>query len=202
MSAAPKKRKTATGAIKDVVTKEKWVKWTTCPARQVILDDLRRGALPNELSAEAAFKFYKKLPEFDGVCFEQFKARLADHRKQSTKQRMLNAKEEEAFRHDKKLYPSTRTANKRDGKPIFDVSPAKLLLRKDVEDKKHVGLLPSQFQATQPEYLPFDGTTFRHRIYQEIRRQHRAAKGRAKLGCYLFVIVGDALSKVNCRKLS
>jgi hypothetical protein len=189
-----KKRKTDTGAVDGSKKKDKWVKWITCPARQVILDDLRRGALLDGVSAEAAFKFYKKMPEFEEVCFEQFKARLKDHQKQATKQWLLNAEEEKAFKHDLKLYPNSRTQNKQ-GKPIFDASPAKLLLREDVKDKKHEGVSPSQFQGSRPEYKLFDSKTFRHRIYQEIRRQkfifhcdlHRRAKGRAIPGGYKLV---------------
>jgi hypothetical protein len=32
---------------------------------------------------EAAFKFYKKMPEFKEVCLEQFKVHLKDHQKQA-----------------------------------------------------------------------------------------------------------------------
>jgi hypothetical protein len=55
-----KKRKTDTGAVDRAKKKDKWVKWTACPARQVILDDLQQGALLDSMSAEATFKFYKK----------------------------------------------------------------------------------------------------------------------------------------------
>jgi hemin uptake protein HemP len=190
-----KKRKTDTGAVDGAKKKDELVKWITCSARQVILDDIRRGALLDGVSAEAAFKFYKRMPEFEGVGFDQFKARLADHRKQVTKQWLLNAEEEKAFKHDMKLYRNSRTRNKQ-GKLIFDASPAKLLLREDVKDKKHEGVSPSQFQATRPEYKLFDGKTFRHRVYQEIRRQkfifhcdlHRRTKGRAIPGGYKLVI--------------
>jgi hypothetical protein len=191
---AGKKHKTDTGAV-DGANKEGKVKWITCPARQVILDDLHREALGRDVSAEAAFKFYKKMPEFEGVGFEQFKARLADHRKQATKQWLLNAEEEKAFKRDMKLYQNSRTRNKQ-GKLIFDASPAKLLLREDVKDKKHERVLPSQFQASRPEYKLFDSKTFRHLIYQEIRRQkfifhcelHRRVKGRAIPGGYKLVL--------------
>jgi hypothetical protein len=189
-----KKRKTSGGAVEGEKREDKWVKWMTCPARQVILDDLRRGALPTNISAEVAFKFYKKMPEFDEVCFEQFKARLKDHRKQATKQWMLNAQEEEAFERDRRLYPPSRNQNKQ-GKLIFDEFPAKQLLREDVKDKVHERLSPSQFQASRPEYKVFESKMFRHRIYQEIRRQkfifhcelHRRTKGRAIPGQYKLV---------------
>jgi hypothetical protein len=190
-----KKRKTDTGSVDGAKKTDKWVKWITCPARQVILDDLRRGALLDGVSAAAAFKFYKKMPEFNEVCFEQFKARLKDHQKQATKQWLLNAEEEKVFEHDMKLYRNSHTQNKQ-GKLIFDASPAKLLLREDVKDKKHEGVSLSQFQGSRPEYKLFDSKTFWHRIYQEIRRQkfifhcdlHHRAKGRAIPGGYKLVL--------------
>jgi hypothetical protein len=60
----------------------------------------------------------------------------------------------------------------------------------DVNDKKHERLSPSQSQASRPEYK-----MFRHRIYQEIRRQkfifhselHRRTKSRAIPGQYKLV---------------
>jgi hypothetical protein len=130
--------------------KDKWVKWITCTARLVILDDLWQGALLDGVSADAAFKFFKKIPEFKEVCFKQFKACLKDHQKQASKQWFLNAEEEKSFEHDMKLYPNSQTQNKQ-GKLIFDTSLVKLLLHEDVKDKKHEGVLPSQFQGSRPE---------------------------------------------------
>lgn len=171
--------------------KEGWVRWKKCAGREVILDDLRRKALPQDTTPETAWKFYSKMPEFEGVCFQQFKERFKGHIKQVNHQWMLNVAEEAAFKLDKKLYKDTRTHDKK-GWLIFDKSPAKLLLREDVKDKKHQGLTPSAFQATRPEYKMFDLKIFKHRIYQEIRRQkfifhcelERRSKGRAIPGHY------------------
>jgi hypothetical protein len=143
--------------------KDKWVKWITCPARQVILDNLQQGALLDSVSAEAAFKFYKKMPEFKEMCFEQFKAHLKDHQKQATKQWLLNAEEEKAFEHNMKLYLNSHTQNKQ-GKPISGEATA--LQR--FQGQKHEGVLPSQFQGSWPEYKLFNNKTFQHWIYQEI----------------------------------
>jgi hypothetical protein len=159
-----KKRKTDT-------KKKKWVKWITCPGKQVILDNLQQGALLDGVLAEAAFKFYKKMLEFREVFFEQFKARLKDHQKEATKQWLLSVEEEKAFEHDMKLNPNSHTQNKQ-GKLLFDASLAKLLLHKNVKDKKHEGVLPSQFQGSWPEYKLFDSKTFQHqnvRLYCLVR---------------------------------
>jgi hypothetical protein len=161
-----KKRKTGPGAIYRARKKDKWVKWITCRARQVILDNLQRGALLVGVLAESASKLYKKMPEFKEVCFEQFKARLQDHQSMLPNNG-VNAEEKKVFEHDMTLYPNSCTQHKQ-GKLIFDASLAKLLLCKDVKDKKHEGVLPSQFQGSWLEYKLFDSKTFWHWIYQEI----------------------------------
>jgi hypothetical protein len=175
--------------------KEDWIKWRDSPAKAVLMDDLRRGVLPRDsqaLTAEQAWPFYRRMPEFKKVCFSQFKARLKDHRSQVTKQWRLCQEDEEAFRKDQKRgYRNTRSHNRR-GELIIDLSPIKELIREDVQDGKHRGLTPLQFQSTRPEYGQLKPEKFKDRIYQEIRRQkfifwcelERHIKGRAVPGLY------------------
>jgi hypothetical protein len=66
------------------------------------------------------------------------------------------------------LHPR-RTTNGR-GEFVFDVHPAKLLLRDDVVNKRHVGLRPSQLWSARDEYQEFDIPIFKQHIYHEIRR--------------------------------
>jgi hypothetical protein len=53
---------------------------------------------------------------------------------------------------------------------VFDLHPAKLLLRDDVANNRHVGLRPSQLWSKRDEYQEFDKRIFKERIYQEIKR--------------------------------
>jgi hypothetical protein len=71
--------------------------------------------------------------------------------------------------HDRQLIPR-QTENHR-GEPVFDLSPAKMLLRADVLAGKHLTMTPSQLQQSQAAYAPFDARKFKHRIYQEVRRE-------------------------------
>jgi hypothetical protein len=57
------------------------------------------------------------------------------------------------------------------GETVFDLSAAKLLLRADVEDGKHLTMKPLQLQMTRDEYKPYSAKVFKHRIYQEVRRK-------------------------------
>ena len=71
---------------------EPWVKWISCPGRDILLRDLEPGGFLVEmdhLSAEDLWPFYKDHEEFKGVPFDQFRPRLNDHRMQSARDRAL-----------------------------------------------------------------------------------------------------------------
>ncbi len=137
------------------------------------MDDLQSGISPldpADASAEEAWDIcYRHMVEFVPVDFSQFKERLRDHRKQVGADITRAAHESECLAHDRRLFPR-QTENHR-GKPVFDLSAAKLLLRADVEEGKHNQLTPSQLQASRLEYHPFNAKKFKHHIYQEVRRQ-------------------------------
>lgn len=61
-----------------------FIDWKKSRARERILQDLQPGGFlhGNNIDARAAFEHYRVLEDFRGVCLEQFKARLRDHRKQ------------------------------------------------------------------------------------------------------------------------
>ena len=148
------------------------IKWPKSEARNKVLDDLLKGVLPvdaKELSAEDAWELsYKNMVEFKDVPFEQFKDRLRDHRRQMKNGLQRNNIEEEALQHDRKLYPRQPKNSK--GELVFDLHPAKLLLKKDVAETKHLMMKPMELQATRPECLLFDRRKFKERIYQEARQ--------------------------------
>ena len=149
-----------------------YIDWKSSEAREVLRFDLIEGILPlSETAATAveAWVIYSELPEFSKVIFKQFSERLRDHRKQITKKKLQTVKELEAYAQDQALYPR-EPCNQR-GELVFDLHAAKKLLQDDIKDKKHVQMVPSALQATRPVYLLFQKDIFKHRIYQEIRRQ-------------------------------
>ena len=149
------------------------IQWRNSLPREILLDDLEKRILPlaeSELSAEEAWKrCYSHLPEFRLVPFWQFKERLEGHREQLQKKVEKALDDELAFAHDRHLHPR-KTTNHR-GEKVFDVSSARKLLRKDVTDKVHLQMTPSEFQKWRPEYKDFKPKKFKQHIYQEIRRQ-------------------------------
>jgi hypothetical protein len=173
------------GATMPRSKKEGWIEWRGCEARAVIMRDLIDGILPVEairISAEDAWEVYKTMDEFALVVFDQFKARLQDHRKQIGDNKIRAAVELDALEHDRRLFPR-QTANQR-GEPVFDLHPAKLLLRADVVAGKHLRMTPRELRLTNASYQMFEPDIFRQRIYQEVRRtkfinylNERRAKG-------------------------
>ena len=149
-----------------------WIDWRNSKARGIILGDLEPGGMlvgMDHVSAEEVFDFYKKMPEFVGVVLSQFKIRLADHRKQLAEGREMAKRDAEAFRKDRLLYPR-KDRNQR-GELVFDLHPAKHLLRMDVENGVHEQLSPKELQKSRPAYQVFKYEIFKHRIYQEVRRK-------------------------------
>ena len=149
-----------------------WIDWKTSMARTIILDDLASGVLPvNEAdcSAEDAWTVYSKMGDFAPVIFSQFKERVKGHRKHCRAQITRSDREYDMLAHDRQLFP--RQMENHRGEPVFDLSAAKMLLRADVREGKHLTMTPSQLQQSQAAYAPFDARKFRHRIYQEVRRE-------------------------------
>jgi hypothetical protein len=61
-----------------------------------------------------------------------------------------SAEEETAFRHDRLLHPRSNTDSR--GNLVFDVHPAKLLLRQDVENGVHLTMDHIQLRRTRLQY--------------------------------------------------
>lgn len=170
-----------------------FIDWAKSRSKQIIMDDLIDGTLPldgRQCPAKQAWERYKNMPEFvaERVLFDQFQARLADHRQQVNKKRKFSNKQHAAYLEHIEKYPR-QTHNTR-GELVFDVHPAKLLLREDIKNNLHELMTAKELQATRPEYTGFKAKKFRERIQQEIRYQKfifwlnldRANKERLKRG--------------------
>ncbi len=126
----------------------------------------------NTVSAEDILPWYKeKYPQqFGLIVLDQFKAHLQSHGKQASEEYAIAQQEEEYFAHDRTFYPR-KTHNER-GEPVFDMSPAKPLLRQDFKDKVYLHYKTlKKLQLSRLEYKPFKPRIFQDRILQEIRLQ-------------------------------
>ncbi len=154
-----------------------WVKWRKHAAREIILQDLNYGGWlydemkDGDLNLAAVFALYNhKYPEiFNEINFSQFKERMEDYIKMNNKRSDRSKREYAWMLHDRQLHP--RQLKNHRGELVFDLHPAKLLLREDIKAGAHAEMVPSQFQGTRAEYEEFDRDIFRQRIYQEERYQ-------------------------------
>ena len=133
------------------------------------MDDLEEGVIPlyeRELSAKDAWEsIYKEEIEFKEVDFTLFEKRLKDHRVQMRKKKDRSAMELEAFCRDRELCP--RAEHDQNGNIVFDISAARDLLRKDVEDGKHRTMTRAELQNSREEYQSYPAKYFSKRIKQE-----------------------------------
>jgi hypothetical protein len=119
------------------------------------MEDLIAGVLPayaNELSADEAWDVsYQHMEEFVDVVFSQIKDRLRDHRKQVGANLTRADVESAALARERLLIPRHGQKHHR-GEPVFDLHPAKLLLRGDVKEGIYRGMTPTQLQKTRSIY--------------------------------------------------
>jgi hypothetical protein len=149
-----------------------FINWRKSVPRAIILRDLEPGGVlvdMDHLKAESVWKYYKNRPEFCKVVFQQFKDRLAGHRKQASRDRIMARRGDEAVARDRSLIP--REPHNQRGELVFDMHPAKHLLRMDVSNGKHKIIGPHELRQSRPAYQLFKLKIFKHRIYQEVRRQ-------------------------------
>lgn len=158
-----------------------WIDWRHSDAREILIEDMEpRGWLycvdgeNDEEDIWIVYNTYRESEEsreaFRDVPFEQFKEKFYDAVGQAAKRRARSAKEEEWLEHDRRLHPR-ETHNQR-GEPVFDLdTDAKVQLREDVKNKLHKRLKPMELQWLREVYQKYSLDIFRHRIYQEIRRQ-------------------------------
>lgn len=151
--------------------KPDWIDWRNSKARKIILDDLLPGGLlyqQDNLLPQVVFAFYKTLPEFKDVVYDQFAVRFKGHRQQANRDQAIAKRDEIAMERDRRLI--TRQYRNQRGELVFDMHPAKSLLREDIKKGLHKNTTPFAFQQTRDEYQLFKTNIFRKRIYQEERR--------------------------------
>ena len=150
----------------------KFIKWEKSKAKGILLRDLEPGGAlvgMEDIPMQTIYEYYHQFPEFEKVCFQQFKDRLTDYFKAAERDRHLALRDARVLWHDRKRQPA-QTRNER-GELVFDQHRAKKLLRKDVKNGVHLTMTPSQLRLTRPEYQEFKKKIFKGRVYQEVRRQ-------------------------------
>jgi hypothetical protein len=111
------------------------------------------------MSAETAWETrYKMRAEFQDVPFSQFKERLADHRAQVEKDHQAAVRNAAALINSRAIYPHAEYNHK--GVKVFDMSPTKQLLRRDIKASLGSTMTPEEIRLLHPEYLEFKKSIF------------------------------------------
>lgn len=151
------------------------IDWKNSEARVIIVKHLQQGELSLDESVQSAEHVwvtkYMNIPAFQDVPFSQFKERLADHRAQVKKDCNASLRYEEALCNSRAIYP--RAAYNHKGQKVFDMSPAKSLLRHDIKAGLGARQTPEEIRVSRPEYLQFEKEIFHNHVRQEIRRRKR-----------------------------
>ena len=149
------------------------IKWIDSEAKAILEYDLVEGFLSmDEVKCTAEFAwstYYRYLPQFKKVPFQQFEDMLKAHRNTIRFKWGRAFRDQDAYMQYRCNHP-TQIRNQR-GELNFDVSSARNMLREDVRNKFHEGITPTEFQRTRPEYGGFKTKKFKEHIYQEVRRQ-------------------------------
>jgi len=155
-------------------TKPGWIDWRSSQASKVVKNAVYSGKL-NGMTAEEAWGVFQhdRVVQEDKVIFDQFKVRLKGYIKTFQVEQKRSLEESEALAHDRALY-ARKTHNQR-GELVFDLSPAKELLRQDISAAKHVSMSAANLQKTRAEYMKFRTDIFRRRVKQEVMRQKYVA---------------------------
>ena len=147
-----------------------WITWNHSIPQQRLLEDLSPGGIlfqKDHVTAQEAWSFYKNERGFENVVFSQFEARLKGHRQQVNKHHHASQRDLAALQHDRQLYP--RQARNHRGELVFDMHPARDLLRADVKEGIHKNMSVEDFQKTRPvEYGAFPLKVFRERVKQTV----------------------------------
>ena len=148
------------------------INWRSSAAKQILMDHLEQGILPlyeEHCSVAAAWNFYKALPEFKNVHFEQFQRQLKAHRKQVICRKERVGHQEAALIQFRDKNPR-KTHNHR-GEPVFDMMPGKKLLRQDIKDGRHLRMKLNDLRESREEFQVLTPLKLKERVSREIRRQ-------------------------------
>lgn len=146
--------------------------------------DVKSGLIPDDMDWQTAFEIR---PEFEvyGVnpaeARRLFEGRLAAARKRHDKKADRAEQEEQLLDADLVTHPTQPTNS--NGRPRWDNSTAQALLKKDVDNGKHLGVKPMDFYKSRPEYYNnFTHAEIVGHLKQEVRtrkflHQYRGKKG-------------------------
>ena len=162
--------------------------WAKSEGRKLLFADIRSGAIPATMHWQIA---YKRRPEFvvgtkaDPTAEKAeslFEDRLKSARNILAAKDARAAEELALLRADRLIHPVPTTNHR--GEPHWEGSEAQKLLKKDVAERKHEGMLPAQYYASRPQYKAwgFSAATIKGHVEQEVRLRKFLKQYRGRYG--------------------
>jgi hypothetical protein len=146
-----------------------WIEWCSSTARAILLSDLEPGDILHRqdriLEAEV-WEFYKTLPQFNNVVDSQFVVRLKDHRTKASEYLHQALQEDQYFARDRLSYE--RQSHNERGEPVFDLSPARALLREDVSNGVHTTMSVARLQNSRVQTIHSNPRSSKTASYKQL----------------------------------
>jgi hypothetical protein len=156
--------------------------WAESRARELLLADLRAGAIPLKMSEMHAKDVYQTRPQYQNFPYDDFRGYINRLRKFVAKERDNAATDEMAFEHHRKICPPS-THNHR-GEPHWVGSAAEAFLNEDIDAGFHELMPPCELHLTREEYMVYPLKVFRKRIDQNLqtRKFHAYLESKKRSG--------------------
>lgn len=154
--------------------------WINSTSKSLLRSDVLRGIITKDSDPK---EIYDANDEHKKWVFDNWKDALdrliaADNRDRNRMQDDILA-----YGHDLAIVKESRPT----GEVAWHRSPAYLLLKRDVDKKRHTRYSPKQLWLKREEYQQFDLKSFRKHIYQEVdSRPKRAIRFEKKKKSWLY----------------
>ena len=168
-------------------------KWKNSEAKRLLRDDIVSGVVPPAMKAKAV---YETRPEYKKWAYKNFPKNLKSLREVIATSYARMQTDCEAYGHDRGILKTLPGAVSNQPNIPWHQSPAKLLLKEDVDKGKHIEMDPMDLHSTRAEYLTFPLKVFRNHIYQEVNRNAKRASRFAKKKTRLRGAVGASTSNI------
>ena len=146
--------------------------WEYSATKQLLLGDLRSGAIPLDSESMPPQVAYMQRPEYveSDPEYKRWTRRLRDLRESVREKNDRAASDSAALAHDRRIHP--KPAFNHRGEPPWEGSDAERFLCEDMDAGKHNTMTPKELHASRKEYRDnYPLVVLRQHIYQEERRR-------------------------------
>lgn len=145
--------------------------WEKSESKRLLRTELLSGAITDDMPPRAVFDMH---PEVHGKWnYSNWTGNLRSLRNAIKRDRNRMQRDAIAYGHDLAIVKEKRPA---DAPTPWHRSPARALLKKDVDDGVHLTMTPKEMRDnTRDEYKAYDLSVFRKHIYQEVDSRPKRA---------------------------